>query len=289
MTSEFTRIGGQPFHLRRWGDPGLPKLLLLHGFPEYSGAWDGLARRLSDRFHCIAPDQRGYGQSWAPDAVEDYRVGLLVQDMAALIEQEGAPIHVMGHDWGAAVAYGLAILRPDLVRRLIIANGVHPGPFQRACAAGGAQTTASQYMLALRREGSEEHFGANSFARLKTLFAEGMDFSWMTPELQTAYEAEWARPGRLRGMINWYRASPVKLGQPGEVLNIPELPVERGYVPMPHLLIWGAGDRALLPEATEGLEAYCADLTRIEIPGADHWIIHQKTDAVAEAVRAFLG
>ena len=69
---------------------------------------------------------------------------------------------------------------------------------------------------------------------------------------------------------------------------LPDLPVDRFHVPMPHLLIWGPGDTALLPEATEGLEAYCADLTRIEIPGADHWVIHQETDAVAGHIRDWL-
>lgn len=282
-------LRGRRFHLREWGNgEDHPTVLMLHGFPEFGGAWEGLAERLSDRFHCVAPDQRGFGQSDAPAEVEAYRITELVGDMAALIETLGGPLIVIGHDWGAAVAYGLATMRPDLVKRLIILNGVHPGPFQKALATGGPQAEASQYMLYLRRDGSEERLAADNYAKLLALFAEHMDFSWMTPELRERYIAEWSRPGRLRGMVNWYRASGVKIPAPGEVLDIPDLPVDKFHVPMPHLLIWGPGDTALLPEATEGLEAYCADLTRIEIPGADHWVIHQETDAVAGHIRDWL-
>jgi len=236
MRQETITLHGQPFHIRHWGDEGLPKLLMLHGFPEYGGAWGDLAMQLSDRFHCIAPDQRGYGQSWAPAEVSAYTTSALVGDMASLIGTE--PVTVLGHDWGAAVAYGLAMFRADLVSRLIILNGVHPVPFQRAMAAGGAQTRASQC---------------------------------------------------LRGMLNWYRASPLRVAKPGQpITDLPEFDVTRLQVTCPHLLIWGAEDTALLPEATEGLEGFAADLTRVEIAGADHWLHHQKPAAVAEAIRDWL-
>lgn len=281
--SETVLLDGHAFHIRRWGDPALPRLLLLHGFPEYGGAWGDLAPLLAERFHCIAPDQRGYGQSWAPEAVSDYAAGKLVGDMVALIGE--GPITVLGHDWGAAVAYGLAMFHPALVDRLIIMNGVHPVPFQRALAAGGAQTAASQYIHILRAEGSEARFAAGGFAKLLSLFSANMDLSWLSGETREAYVTEWAREGRLRGMINWYRASPLAVAKPGEPLEgLPELPLDRLQVRCPHLLVWGAEDRALLPEATEGLEGFAADLTRVEITGADHWLHHQQPQRVAEVI-----
>ena len=133
-------LNGHAFTVRRWGDPSLPMLLMLHGFPEYGGAWAEIAERLCDRFHCVAPDQRGYGASYAPHDIDDYALSHLVTDVAALIPD--GPVVVLGHDWGASVAYGLATSRPDLVQRLIVANGVHPVPFQRAMCAGGAQSSA---------------------------------------------------------------------------------------------------------------------------------------------------
>ena len=282
MKQGLERLGGQDFFVRRWGDPSLPRLLLLHGFPEYGGAWSDLAPYLQHRFHVIAPDQRGYGQSWAPNDVGAYRLSKLVADMVALLASE--PAYVMGHDWGASVAYGLTMARPDLVKKLVIANGVHPVPFQRALAAGGLQTDASQYITLLRFEGSEEKLARDNYSGLMKLFSAKMDLSWLTPERASEYIAEWSRPGRLNAMINWYRASPLIVPPKGQSVPMPALPLERLMVNVPHLLIWGAQDSALLPETTEGLEAFASDLTRITLPEADHWLIHQTPDEIARIV-----
>jgi pimeloyl-ACP methyl ester carboxylesterase len=288
MKTETLTLGGQPFFLRHWGDPTLPKLLLLHGFPEYGGAWAGLAPLLSDRFHVLAPDQRGYGQSWAPPEIDHYRLHHLVGDMVALIGDTG-PVHVMGHDWGASVAYGIAMARPDLVRSLIVANGVHPIPFQRALAAGGAQTEASQYIPRLRKPTSHDVLAQDDFALMWKMFSAGMNHDWMTDDMLAAYKVEWSRPGRLNGMINWYRASPLIVPPTGETVDMPDWPVDQLQVRCPHLLIWGEDDTALLPEATEGLEEFAPHLTRVTLTGADHWLIHQKTDDIARIMRDWLG
>jgi len=100
----FIDRNGQAFCVRSWGSKGNPPLLMLHGFPEYGGACGDLAPYLADKFYCIAPDQRGYGQSWTPEGVENYTLSHLVSDMAALISTLGAPVTVLGHDWGASVA-----------------------------------------------------------------------------------------------------------------------------------------------------------------------------------------
>lgn len=288
MKEHDLRLNGQMFHIREWGEPTHPTLLMLHGFPEYGGAWADLAERLADQFHCVAPDQRGYGGSYAPAEPEAYRISAMMGDMVDLIAHLGGPVVVVGHDWGAAMAYGLAMARPDLVSRLIILNGVHPGPFQTALCQGGDQTAASQYMTFLRREDAEDRLSADNYAKLLGLFAEHMDMSWMTPDRQAEYIAEWSKPGRLRGMVNWYRATPLIIPKPGEPAPVPPMDPAKLRVRMPHLLIWGMGDTALLPEATEGLEAYCDDLTRVEIADADHWLVHQRPDQVASVLRDWL-
>lgn len=280
-------LNGQPFFIRRWGDPALPHLLLLHGFPEYGGAWDEVACCLSPHFHCIAPDQRGYGQSWSPEGAEYYAAPALVADMAALIDRSPGPITVFGHDWGAAVAYGLAMMHPDIVSRLVIANGVHPIPFQHALAQGGAQSAASQYITRLRQPGSHQQLAANDFEQLMALFSAQMDLSWLSGARLDAYKTEWARPGRLQAMVNWYRASPLQVALPGKPIALPQISSERlarFMVPQPHLLLWGEGDTALLPETTKDLEAFAPDLTRVTIPEADHWLHHQNPSAVAHAL-----
>jgi pimeloyl-ACP methyl ester carboxylesterase len=217
--------------------------------------------------------------------VSAYRAGHQVSDMVALIDETGGPVTVLGHDWGAAVAYGLATQAPDRVARLIIGNGVHPVPFQRALAAGGAQSEASQYINVLRAEGSEDRLAADGFAGLKRLFSAKMDFEWMTPGIQADYVTEWSRPGRLRGMINWYRASPLRVAEPGAPLtDLPDLPADRLHVRCPHLLLWGMQDKALLPITTEALEDCAADLTRVRFDTANHWLFHQVPDACAGAI-----
>ncbi|MEP5730780.1 MAG: alpha/beta hydrolase [Sulfitobacter sp.] len=283
--TETVMLNGHPFFMRHWGDEDLPVLLLLHGFPEYGGVWGKLAAHLMSHFHCIAPDQRGFGQSWAPADVSAYATSKLVSDMAALIGER--PVHVLGHDWGAAVAYGLAMFRPELVTTLIIMNGVHPVPFQRALAAGGPQAEASQYIHFLRRDGSEDQLAENDFAKLTSLFSANMDHGWSDDQTMAAYRREWAREGRMRGMVNWYRASPLVVPKAGETCELPALPLDKLQVHCPHLLIWGVEDTALLPVATEGLEEFAAKLTRKEIRGADHWLHHQKPQEVAQAILAW--
>jgi len=290
MTAHWTetrQINGNPFFIRHWGDEGAPKLLMLHGFPEYSGAWNDLAPLLAKRFHCIAPDQRGYGQSWRPAEAEQYKTSKLVSDMAALIGDD--PVILLGHDWGASVAYALTIGRPDLVSKLIIMNGVHPAPFQRELAKGGAQTDASQYIHFLRREGSEDILAADDFDRLMGLFSAHMDMSWLEGETLAGYKDAWRDAAGLRGMVNWYRASPLKLGAEGEAIDDAlSFDPARLQVRCPHLLVWGTDDTALLPETTRGLEDYAPDLTRVTIEGADHWLHHQKPQEVAEAILNWL-
>jgi len=285
MQSQIHALNGDDFFVRSWGEPSKLPLLMLHGFPEYGGAWGDLAPYLTSHFYCIAPDQRGYGQSWAPDGVQNYVLSELVSDMTALIEQIGGPVTVLGHDWGASVAYGLTMTRPDLVSRLIIANGVHPVPFQRELAAGGAQAEASQYINALRREGSQDALAANDFAMMMRMFSAKMNNDWLTGDRLEEYKREWARPGRLKAMINWYRATPLRVSDPGKPLSdLRPMPVDQMRVRCPHLLIWGEDDTALLPESTEGLEDFAPDLTRVSLAGVDHWLCHQAPEAVAEVI-----
>jgi epoxide hydrolase 4 len=288
MTNGFTTIDGHAFYLHCFGDPDAPPVLFLHGFPEYGGAWAEVAGHLPDR-HCIAPDQRGFGQSWAPQAVAAYDLRLLVDDMAELVAQLGAPVPVVAHDWGAVVGYGLAMWRPELVSHLVVINGVHPGPFQREVARGGAQSAASAYIGYLRAEGAEDRLSRDGFAGLMRLFSAHMDLSWLTGEKREAYVREWSRPGVLTGMLNWYRASPLRVAPEGQPISDPHvLPPEAGRVRCPHLVIWGDADTALLPETLEGLDAYCPDLRVEHVPGADHWICHQEPEKVARLIDDFL-
>lgn len=286
-------VGEVTLNVRLQGDPGDPMMLFLHGFPEYSGMWARLMEPLSARFFCVAPDQRGYATSSKPDGVEQYATGKIAADALGLIAHfsPDRPVYVVGHDWGAAVAYAVAMMRPDQVQALIIVNGVHPGPFQHALLTDPAQIEASQYMHKLCAPDAEEKFSADGFAKLFKMFAAFSDLSWMTEEERQGYLAAWQHPGALTGMLNWYRASPIYVPASGEDASERQNPFDdpqKLRVLPPHLLIWGTNDAALLPSSYARLEEFCENLTIVEIPDADHWVINAKPDRVCEAITTFI-
>lgn len=289
MHSRHITANGKTFHLLEAGPDDAPPLLFLHGFPEYCGAWSEVIAHLSDDFRCLAPDQRGYGDSWRGGDVADYEMKHLRADCIAMIDQlcDGRTV-LLGHDWGASVAYATAIRAPEKVSHLVIANGAHPGPFAMALAAGGAQSEASQYIDWLRRDGSEQALAADDFDLMFGLFSRHMAMDWLTPDKRAAYARAWRDADGVRAMVNWYRATPFAVAQPGHPLPVPDMPADSLHIPMPHLLIWGENDKALLSESRAGLETYCADLTVETYPDADHWILHQKPAEVAARIRAFL-
>jgi pimeloyl-ACP methyl ester carboxylesterase len=293
MRRQTLHVNGLDMHVRAVGDPGAPLALFLHGFPEYSGAWDDVLPAFAGAFHAVAPDQRGYALSSKPEGVEAYRVKHLVRDVLALGDRLSPeePFAVVAHDWGASVAYAAAIAAPARISRLVVINGVHPGPFQKALIEDEAQRQASAYMHYLRDPRAEERLSANHFAKLLSMISHFGPQPWLTPERQARYIEAWSPPGALTGMLNWYRASPLIVPQPGEPVDpakVLKLDPAQLRVRMPHLLIWGMDDRALLPVSRATLADWCDDLTVREIVGADHWVVHQRTGEVIDLIRDFL-
>lgn len=294
IRSSIRHVNGIDLDVRSVGDPAAPLLLFLHGFPEYAGAWDEVLPAFAGDWHAVAPNQRGYAKSSKPPALEDYRVKHLVRDVLALADalSPDRPFVLVAHDWGASVGYATAIAAPRRIAKLVIVNGVHPGPFQKALLEDERQRTASLYMHMLRDPSAEERLSANSFEKLLGMFTRFGAQAWLTPERKAGYVAAWSPPGALTGMLNWYRATPLVIPRPGEAVDpskAPRLDQAQLRIRMPHLLLWGMRDQALLPVARATLPDYCDDLTVREFDDADHWIVHQKTDAVIAAIRGFLG
>src|SRR5262245_60096418 len=293
MQTRALRVNDIDLFVRSLGAPGAPLVLCLHGFPEYSGAWDEVLPAFASRFHAVAPDQRGYARSAKPEGVEAYRVKNLVRDVLALGDQlsPNAPFAIVGHDWGASVAYAVAIAAPRRISRLAVINGVHPGPFQRALVEDQAQRQASTYIHYLRDPRAEERLTANGYEKLLGMLTRfGGPQPWLTAARRAGYIEAWSAPGALTGMLNWYRATPLVVPRPGEAVDpasLPRLDPAQLRVRMPHLVIWGMGDPALLPSSRATLADYCDDLTVREIAGADHWVVHQKTDEVIGHLKAF--
>jgi pimeloyl-ACP methyl ester carboxylesterase len=293
MRRETVRVNGIDLHVRALGDPKAPLILFLHGFPEFSGAWGEILPAFAENFHAAAPDQRGYAQSSKPTGVEAYRIKHLVRDILALGEHlsRDRSFHLVAHDWGASVAYATAIAAPKRIAKLVVINGVHPGPFQRALIEDEAQRKASAYIHYLRDPMAEERLSANNFEKLLSMLSRFGPQPWLTEDRRAAYLEAWSQPGALTGMLNWYRATPIVVPKPGEKVDpetLPKLDPAQLRVRMPHLVIWGMDDQALLPVTRATLAAYCDDLIVREIAGADHWIVHQRREDVIDLVRNFL-
>src|SRR5262245_4346217 len=156
------------------GSPEHPLVICLHGFPEYWAAWSAVMLALASCFHLVAPDQRGYNLSSKPEGVDAYRVRALVGDLAALADHlsPDRPFILAGHDWGASIAYAYAFAYPERLTHLIVANGVHPIPFQQAILEDPEQRQASQYINRLKMPATAKWLSADGFVPLFELLAE---------------------------------------------------------------------------------------------------------------------
>jgi len=296
--SDFVNTNGVKLHVVHNGEvfngkplnDGRLAIMMLHGFPEFWIAWENVMRELGDDYLIIAPDQRGYNLSDAPAGVENYRAKLLVQDMVGLSSALLGEKHfaLAGHDWGASIAYALAINFPEQINHLFIANGVHPACFQQAIIDYPAQAKASAYFHILRREDASRFMVENDFKRTFSMFEGFSKTPWLTEEIKDRYRVAWADKARLQAMLHWYNSSPIEIPKEGETLTDTPL-YNVGYdkfrVTMPHTLIWGAGDQALLPVCHEKLEHFCDSLQKISIPEGDHWLLHTHAEEIAAVIK----
>lgn len=287
-------VNGQTIRAAHAGPDDAPVLLMLHGFPEYWTAWSDVAAHLTGAFHCVLPDQRGCGASSKPPHVEDYETKRLVADMAALIDEvsPGRPIMLAGHDWGASVAYALAFRHADRIARLVIANGVHPMCFQRALFEDEAQARASQYIHVLRDPASDTRMAEDGFSRTFRMFEKFSTAPWLDETRREAFRDVWEEA--LPTMLHWYRATPMVVPEEKDGRIAPRAfpfsddMLSRFRVTMPHLVVWGERDTALLPSCLEGLDRFCENVRIETLPDASHWLLHERPDVVAEHIREFL-
>lgn len=270
-----------------------PVLLFLHGFPENHRTWRHQVEHFSDRYRCIAPDQRGYGQSDKPQAVEDYAVQHLVGDVFQLADALGiARFTLLGHDWGGAIAWLAAALGQTTgqVERLVIANAPHPARFQELLWTNPAQREASQYIRVFRDPANDDLVHQHGLGALLAKALGWKKPSPIPPEERAALLAEWADPERAFAMLNWYRASAIEVPAPDAPYGLPEeyQPPPVPPIAIPTLVVWALEDEALLPANVAGLEPWVKAMTLTEVPGCGHFVPWEAPDAVNAAIGAFL-
>jgi pimeloyl-ACP methyl ester carboxylesterase len=268
---------GIRLHVAALGPKDGPLLILLHGFPEYWGAWKAHMPLLAAAgFRVLAPDQRGYNTSDKPPAVRDYHIDTLCADIIGLIDAEDrARATIVGHDWGGAVAWRLAQTEPTRLERVAVLNCC-PGEVLKAAWRNPGQLLKSWYRFMFQ------------FPWIPELVLQRQDFAaladkmWGSAQPDTFSDAAiaglkeaWAQPGAINTMLNWYRAA----------LRCP--PKAGGQITVPSLLLWGEQDAFLGTHLIDPTMAMCDDGQLVRFPENTHWINHEAVEQVCEKLIAF--
>ena len=267
---------GLVFDVRDTGPVDGDVVVLLHGFPQRAAGWDPVAQRLhAAGLRTIAPDQRGYSPGARPRRRRDYTLPRLAADASALLDGIGRPVHLVGHDWGAAVAW-LVAGSHDSVRTLTSFSVPHPAAYLRALV--GGQLLKSWYVLAFMLPRLPELLAA----RVPRRFAAQLrSFGMTDAEVETVLRDVVAY-GALPGGLGWYRAIPLA-GR-----DFRRLWRQRVHVPVTH--VWSAGDVAVGRSTAERAHRWAAgEFELVVLDGLSHWLPEQAPDLVAEAVLGRVG
>jgi pimeloyl-ACP methyl ester carboxylesterase len=287
--------GGMRLHYVEAGSG--PLVILLHGFPEFWYSWRHQIGPLAEAgYHVVAPDMRGYNLSDRPQSWRSYDARLLADDIAGLIHSFGTPegtpdgapdrgghaseqqAYVVGHDWGAAVAYTVAMAHPEVVRRLAILNVPHTARLLEGFRTL-KQLRKSWYMFFFQIPRLPEYLISRddcSFAK-RSLRSDSKDA--FTDEDLERYVEAWSQPGALTGMVNYYRAALRR--SPRKTLARLQ-PIQAST-----LVIWGMRDRHLGSELAVPAPEWVPDVRFEPIPEATHWVQHDAPERVTELLLGF--
>ena len=256
-------------------------VILLHGFPEF---WYGWRRQIpylaAAGYRVWAPDQRGYNISDKPEGIAAYTLDELAADVIGLMDAAGEEkVFVVGHDWGAAVAWWVAAKYPARVARMVVINVPHGAVLTKHLRRNFTQMRKSWYMFFFQLPWLPE-----SLARLKNwnMHAKALKNSsrhgTFTNNDLDIYRQAWSQPKANTSMLNWYRA----------VMQKPPTPPENLRITMPTLLIWGAQDKFLGRELAQPSIDLCDDGRLVFFEEATHWVQHEEAGRVNELIDTFL-
>ena len=263
--------GGVKIHYAALGDKKNPLVVMIHGFPDFWYTWRDQMAALSSDFYCVAIDQRGYNLSDKPKGVENYDMRLLVGDVAAVIKHLGREkAIIVGHDWGGAVSWTLAMFMPQVVEKLVILNLPHPRGLNRELANNPQQQKNSQYARNFQQPDFHKNLTAEQLA------------NWVKdPEAKKKYIEAFKRSD-FEAMLNYY-----KRNYPREPYTEDKSPVVK--IKMPVLMIHGLKDWALLPGALNNTWEYLEqDLTLVTIPNSEHFVQQDASEMVSRSIKMWL-
>ena len=264
---------GIKLHVVQAGPKSGVPVVLLHGFPEFWYGWRNQIPALAEAgCRVIVPDQRGYNLSDKPKGVKNYDVFTLVNDIIGLIDALGyEKVNLVGHDWGAAVAWMLAILHPERLHKLGIMNVPHPAVTRRFLTRDPEQIRRSWYVFFFQLPWIPEAGMKQDDWRgaSRALRGSGKIHTFSNEDIEK-YKEAWSQPGAMTSMINWYRAL---------IRHAPKLPQDT-RVKVRTLMMWGMKDFALSHRMARPSMVHVDEGNLIFFPEATHWVQHDEADAV---------
>jgi pimeloyl-ACP methyl ester carboxylesterase len=271
-TTQFTR-SGLAFNVTEAGPPDGEPVLLLHGFPQHSSSWDALVPLLTEAgYRTLAMDQRGYSPGARPLGRRAYRIPELVADAAAAVDAlAGGRAHVVGHDWGAAVAWALAAAEPAKVASLTALSVPHPMAFLRSLLTS-RQGLRSWYMYLFQLPTLPERI-------LRARLVDALVQSGQRPEKARRDAGQFIGPGALTAALNWYRGMPFMDPRRANT-----------QVTVPTLLIHSDRDRFLDRHGIARSKRYVSGPYQcVTLHGVSHWIPDEAPEQTADLLLAHLG
>lgn len=266
---------GVNIHFATLGNKENPPLIMVHGYPDFWYSWRDVMENLSTDYYTVAVDQRGYNLSGKPKGEENYDMNYLVQDITSVIQHLGfKKATIIGHDWGGAVSWMLAMMKPELVERLIILNLPHVRGLMRELATNPNQQKNSQYAREYQKPDAHKLLSSEKLAAI--VLRDNPD-----NEAREKYIEAFDRSD-FEAMLNYYKRNYPKepyINNPSEVIK----------VKAPVLMIHGLGDWGLLPGALNNTWEWVEnDLTLVTIPNAGHFVHHDNPDLVIRCIKMWL-
>jgi pimeloyl-ACP methyl ester carboxylesterase len=281
-SQHMVRANGLRFRAMVDGPPDGQMAILLHGFPEGAESWSKQVDALANAGAlAVAPDLRGYGLSDAPEPVEQYAIGHLVDDVEGIIKAFGrSDAHVAGHDWGAIVAWFFASRHPEMTKTLTALSVAHPAALAEASRVDEDQRARSRYVALFVQEGKAEQVLADEdHRRLRAMFSLGPNPNAVPPAVIDHFVSSLSRPGRLTAALNYYRAN---LGAGGGAWAALAQEVK---ITTPTALLWGDEDPALGRWAVDATEHHVDGPYRLEVlEGAGHWLQFERSAEVSRSL-----
>jgi epoxide hydrolase 4 len=281
MDHQYIKTNGITLHVVQAGPAAGPLVILLHGFPEFWHGWRQQIAALAETGYRVwVPDQRGYNLSDKPAGIGKYSLDLLAGDVVGLIEAAGEETAVVvGHDWGANVAWWLAAQHPERLSQMVALNVPHWAVMARHLRQNQAQRRKSWYVFFFQLPWLPEAVLRRNNWQLAARALQGSSRPGTFSRDDLAqYRRAWSQPGAITGMVNWYRAIVQK--RPSSPPN-PRITV-------PTLLIWGAQDKFLDQEMAQPSVDLCENGRLALIPEASHWVQHEEPAQVNRLLLDFL-